>query len=115
MPPAGVCDDGLFSTLLVAYCALVANGQNLSQAEFVTAIQSQIGFDEATLNGLYEMLIDMPYYYLPYAYGYAKLRYLERTAEEKQGAAFDQKAFFTEYLNCGPSYFNLIEARLSGK
>lgn len=107
--------DGIFSTVLVAYCALLANGQDLTQEEFTGVIQQQVGLDADTVAGLYDMLIDMPYYYLPYAYGYARLRSLERAAEEKAGSAFDQKAFFTDYLNCGPSYFNLIEERLAAR
>lgn len=107
--------DSMFNTLLVTFCTLVANGMDVDKAGFISTIQSFFNLPDESLEAIYEICVDMPYYYLPYAYGYAKLRYLEQTAEEEQGEAFDQKAFFTEYLNCGPSYFNLIEARLSAE
>lgn len=101
-----------FDTLLITYCTLLANGYDLDKASFVQRVQMIFNLPTESLESIYDLAVDMPFYYLPYAYGYAKLRSLERAAEQKQGADFDQKAFFTDYLNCGPSYFNIIEEKL---
>lgn len=103
----------MYDTLLCAYCALVVNGYDMTQEAFIQYMQQLVNLDEDTLNQLYTISVNMPYYYLPYAYGYAKLRSFERAAQEKQGNDYDQKAFFKFYLDCGPSYFNLIEDRLN--
>jgi uncharacterized protein (DUF885 family) len=105
--------EGMYDTLLCAYCALVVNGYDMTQEAFIQYMQQLVNLDEDTLNQLYTISVNMPYYYLPYAYGYAKLRSFERAAQEKQGNDYDQKAFFKFYLDCGPSYFNLIEDRLN--
>ena len=58
-------------------------------------------------------IIGHPFYYMPYAYGYARLTNLISVARKALGQnKFDEKAFYAQYLSYGPSYFNLLSDRL---
>ena len=58
-------------------------------------------------------IIGHPFYYMPYAYGYARIINLMDIARKSIGSTkFDEKAFYAQYLNYGPSYFNLLADRL---
>ncbi len=66
-------------------------------------------FEEA----LYDpFVIGNPFYGMPYAYGYARIVELHDIAKARLGKAYDQKAFDTQYLSYGPTYFNLLADRL---
>ena len=69
---------------------------------------------ESFRKDIYEpFILGHPFYYMPYAYGYARLLNLMDIARNSLGARFDEKAFYARYLNYGPSYFNLLAERLS--
>ena len=57
-------------------------------------------------------IVGNPFYGIPYAYGYARINDLHDSAKKVLGKNYDQKAFDTQYLNYGPSYFNLLADRL---
>jgi uncharacterized protein (DUF885 family) len=57
-------------------------------------------------------IIGSPFYYMPYAYGYARLLDLMERTRNTLGDKFDEKAFYAQYLNYGPSHFNLLADRL---
>ena len=85
---------------------------------FETAYQmfsTYFGYSDDMFRGeIYEpFIIGHPFYYMPYAYGYARLTNLLATARKTIGMdKFDEKAFYAQYLNYGPSYFNLLADRL---
>ena len=58
-------------------------------------------------------IIGHPFYYMPYAYGYARLINLMSLSRRTMGNdKFDEKAFYAQYLSYGPSFFNLLADRL---
>lgn len=68
--------------------------------------------DATDCKELYQMAVDMPFYYMPYAFGYANMIQLQKTYEEKAGENYDETTFLTAFLDVGPSYFNIIEPAL---
>ena len=58
-------------------------------------------------------IIGNPLYGIPYAYGYARIVELHEEAEKVLGSKYDQKAFDTQYLSYGPTYFHLLADRLA--
>ena len=62
---------------------------------------------------IYEpFIVGNPFYGIPYAYGYARIMDMHKTAQKNLGKKYDQKVFDTQYLSYGPTYFNLLEERL---
>ena len=57
-------------------------------------------------------IVGNPFYGIPYAYGYARIIDLHDNAQKTLGKKYDQKVFDTQYLNYGPTYFNLLADRL---
>ena len=57
-------------------------------------------------------IVGNPFYGIPYAYGYARIIDLHDNAQKALGKKYDQKVFDTQYLNYGPTYFNLLAERL---
>ncbi len=57
-------------------------------------------------------IVGNPFYGIPYAYGYARIIDLHDNAQKALGRKYDQKVFDTQYLNYGPTYFNLLAERL---
>ena len=72
------------------------------------------GYSDDMFKGeIYEpFIIGHPFYYMPYAYGYARLTSLVSAARKTMGDRFDEKAFYAQYMSYGPSYFNLLAERL---
>ena len=102
------------ATELMGYLSIRVN---LFGDSFETAYQmfsTYFGYSDDMFKGeIYEpFIIGHPFYYMPYAYGYARLTSLVSTARKTLGDKFDEKAFYTQYLNYGPSYFNLLAERL---
>ena len=58
-------------------------------------------------------IVGNPFYGIPYAYGYARIIELHDIAKKAMGSGkYSQKAFDTQYLSYGPTYFNLLADRL---
>ena len=57
-------------------------------------------------------LINEPDYFMKYAFGIANMFVLYDKIKEERGDAFDEDAFLKEFLDLGPSFFNLIEERM---
>jgi uncharacterized protein (DUF885 family) len=103
------------ATELVGYLSLRVNyfGDSLDQAFIL--FSAYFNYDrEEFRQEIYEpFLLGHPFYYMPYAYGYARLNDLYATARKTIGKdKFDEKAFYAQYLSYGPSYFNLLAERL---
>ena len=73
-----------------------------------------LGYDRTEFRSeIYEpFILGHPFYYLPYAYGYARLMDLHTQASLTLGSRYDRKAFDAAYLSFGPSYFNILARRL---
>ncbi len=79
-----------------------------SQMGRLTGLDKQ-GFRDELYN---PFILGHPFYYMTYAYGYARLNNLIDVAKETLESKYDEKAFYAQYLNYGPSYFNLLADRL---
>ena len=102
------------ATELLGYLSIRVN---LYGDSFGTAYQmfsTYFGYSDDMFKGeIYEpFIIGHPFYYMPYAYGYARLTSLVSAARKTMGDRFDEKAFYAQYMSYGPSYFNLLAERL---
>lgn len=71
-------------------------------------LQQIYNLDEDTVNEIYDALIANPGNYLQYYAGCLEIERMRAEAEEKLGAAFDEKAFHTFILDMGPAPFTII-------
>ena len=90
---------------LIAYCTILVNGLGYSRAQLKTFLKETFGFDSATCDAIYEICVEMPYYYLPYTYGLSRFR----SIYSKLGYS-DWKSFYEDCFAIGPTYFHLLEA-----
>ena len=99
---------------LVAYWTIRVNCFGDSFDKVYAQMGRLLGEDKETFRKeIYEpFIIGHPFYYIPYAYGYARLVNLIDVAQQKLGDRFDEKAFLAQYLSYGPSSFNLLADRL---
>ena len=99
---------------LVAYWTIRVNCFGDSFDKVYAQMGRLLGEDKETFRKeIYEpFIIGHPFYYMPYAYGYARLVNLIDVAQQKLGDRFDEKAFLAQYLSYGPSSFNLLADRL---
>lgn len=100
-----------YSLELVAYASVVVNLYDYTQTQCVNYFK-RLGITEKGARDIYQFSVDNPFYYMNYAYSYARLQDIYDTAKQKLGKAFDEKAFFKAYLDCGPAPFDLIDARI---
>lgn len=70
---------------------------------------NQFSGDEATSIKIYDVLLEEPAIYLPYAVGYLEIMGLRNMAEEVQGDDFNIKEFHKFLLDIGPAQFGIIE------
>ena len=89
-----------------------------SKAKAISYIKQFAG-EEETSTKIYEVQLEEPGIYLPYAVGYLEIKELKDMAEEARGEDFDIKEFHKFMLDMGPAQFGLIEdhmeAWLSGE
>lgn len=81
-------------------------GWNKSKA--VAYINQFAGDEEASVK-IYDVLLEEPAIYLPYAVGYLEIMELRNIAEEAQGGDFNIKEFHKFLLDIGPAQFGIIE------
>ena len=67
---------------------------------------------EENAEAYYQYAIMDPYYYLPYAIGYAQLSGMLRQAENDLGTEFDTGEFLSAYLNYGPAQFPILREQM---
>lgn len=101
-----------YSLMLYAYSAVMINGYEVTLDDYIRYIES-LGYDAQTAKEIYQFSVDNPFYYMNYAYSYARLQNIYNSAQKKLGSAFDEKEFFKTYLDCGPAPFDLIEDRIN--
>jgi len=81
-------------------------GWNKSKA--VSYIKQFVG-DEAVATEIYEVLLEEPAIYLPYAIGYLEIKELRNKAQDAKGNEFNIKDFHKFMLDIGPAQFSVIE------
>ena len=64
------------------------------------------------INSLYEIIIEEPGDYLPYAVGYIEISRMLNEVKEKQGDDFNLKEFHKSILDAGPAPFTSIKSHL---
>lgn len=69
----------------------------------------QFAGDEAVASKIYEVLLEEPAIYLPYAVGYLEIMELRNKAEAIQGEDFNIRDFHKFILDMGPAQFGIIE------
>ena len=101
---------------LVGYWTIRVNCFGDSFDKVYAQMGRLLGDDKETFRKeIYEpFIIGHPFYYMPYAYGYARLIDLMEGASRTLGDRYDEKAFYAQYLSYGPTYFNLLSERLDG-
>ena len=99
---------------MVGYWAIRVNwfGDDFDQVYTQLGRLTGMGEEEFRTDIYEPFIIGHPFYYMPYAYGYARLISFVEEAQKTLGAKFDEKAFYAQYLNYGPSYFDLLAERL---
>lgn len=68
--------------------------------------------DSATSESIYDVLLEEPAIYLPYAVGYLEIKELRDKAESVQGDNFNLKDFHKFLLDIGPAPFDIINGRM---
>lgn len=113
---SGIDEDlaALFETnnevvlLMYARADIGIHYEGWTKAKAVSYI-NQFSGDEDTSVKIYEVLLEEPAIYLPYAVGYLEIMNLRHLAETKQGDAFNAKDFHKFLLDIGPAQFGIIE------
>lgn len=100
-----------YTTMIATYISIKVNYYNMDRKGVVSTCE-WYGLTKDFADYAYEMAIDNPYYYMPYAFGYANLMEFYYKVYEETEDEDSIKAFYEFYLDLGPSYFNLIEKKL---
>lgn len=102
--------DSLWSgTLMPAYISLQVNAEGWTREDVRELMKNfNMGGDEFDdyIDVLYEYAVDMPFTFIPYAFGYSYTCDLYSSASEAGG--FEPKEYFDRYLSFGPCYYNQL-------
>ena len=106
------CNDMASNALLLAITSIKVNYEGM-EPEDLKEYLSAFGLGEDMyVDLLFEYAVNMPFYALSYAVGYAQLASLMRSLSADMGENYVQKDVLTQYLNYGPAYFNLLRERM---
>jgi uncharacterized protein (DUF885 family) len=94
--------------LMYARADIGIHYEGWTKAKAVSYI-NQFAGDEATSVKIYDVLLEEPSIYLPYAVGYLEIMELRNTAQRLLGDDFDIKNFHKFLLDIGPAQFGIIE------
>jgi uncharacterized protein (DUF885 family) len=94
--------------LMYARADIGIHYEGWSKSKALSYIKQYTGDDE-TSRKIYEVLLEEPGIYLPYAVGYLEIKELRETAEKTLGENFDIKDFHKFMLDIGPAQFGLIK------
>ena len=78
-------------------------------SEYFSTNNCPLGKD--AIKQLYNIILEEPGDYLPYAVGYVEINRMLLEAKEKNGNDFNIKDFHTAILNAGPAPFNSIKSQ----
>ena len=105
-----------FNTLLPAVASILVNYYGYNEESLATSLSKYLQFFDVDTkeiaSSFYATSVEMPFYYMKYAVGYAQLKALIRYAQDELGDAYDESAFLKAYLDMGRGQFNLIEERM---
>ena len=108
--------DGLATrvdTILPALVSILVNYYGYSEEAIKTRMEALFASNaEEMASAYYDLAIEMPYYYMKYAVGYAQIKSLMQDAQDELGDSFDEKAFLKAYLDTGRGQFNLVKERM---
>ena len=100
--------DSSVTKAVYALLDIRVNYEGWNREETASFLQQIYNLDEDTVNEIYDALIANPGNYLQYYAGCLEIERMRAEAEEKLGAAFDEKAFHTFILGMGPAPFTII-------
>ena len=107
----GICrikqlNSVLANVLIPAYVSLQVNAFNWSKDDIKGYIKN-FGLDNMDyVNLLYEYSVNMPLYFFNYAMGYTYTTMIYESVNPQKKA--EKLKFFTEYLNYGPCYYDIL-------
>lgn len=99
------------TNLIIMVCTLKVNGMGTSK-QGLRDYLSTWGMDQYT-DEILDICINMPIYYFKYSGGFCELYNLTNRIKKTLKDNFDSVKFYEEYLSWGPSYFDLLNARMS--
>lgn len=92
---------------LMAYCSILVNGEGYSRSDFESFMKSTFGYPKYTADYLYGLCVDMPFYYISYAYSMARFRDIwEKSGIEDIGDLYEA------CFRIGPTRFDILEELL---
>lgn len=100
--------DSSVTKAVYALLDIRVNYEGWNREETASFLQQIYNLDEDTVNEIYDALIANPGNYLQYYAGCLEIERMRAEAEEKLGAAFDEKEFHTFILDMGPAPFTII-------
>ena len=89
---------------LITYCSIIINGLGYSKTEFRNYLKNAFGYDSETADTIYDIGVQLPFYYMPYTYGLSRFRKIY----EDVGYS-DWKTFYEDCFAVGPTFFHLLE------
>lgn len=101
----------ILNCLMPAMYSVRVNYEGWEQGDIYDSLLD-FGLDyEDLAQTYYEMAVDMPFYFMEYAMGYTLFNGVMRDYLAKSGATEQQ--FYVDYLNIGPTYFDLVREKLA--
>ena len=100
-------------TILPAVVSILVTYYGYSEDAIKTRLEALFASDaEEMAKAYYDLAVEMPYYYMKYAVGYAQIIALMQDAKDELGDSYDEKAFLKAYLDTGRGQFNLVKERM---
>lgn len=99
-----LADEWMMNDML-AYCSVLVNGLGYTKTKLKSHLKEVYQYDSVTAETIYEICVELPFYYIPYVYGFARFR----SIFEKLGYS-DWKSFYEDCFAVGPTSFHLLEA-----
>lgn len=100
----------ILNCLMPAMYSIKVNYEGWEAGDILDSIQG-FGLNYPDLaQTYYELAVDMPFYFMEYAMGYTLFNGVMRDYLEKDGATEEQ--FYIDYLDLGPTYFDVVRDRL---
>ncbi|MCL2672554.1 MAG: DUF885 domain-containing protein [Clostridiales bacterium] len=96
-----------YEPVLMSAVSILVNAKGYSPADLAATFQS-LGWSASYWERLYQISVDMPFYYMPYGFGYANMLLLQDAYMEATGDEYNEYTFLTSFLDLGPTYFNII-------
>lgn len=93
---------------IYALCDLGIHYKHWSKEQLRTFLQAHGIYADASINSIYQNIIDSPGSYLPYTVGYLEIQKLKKDFEKAAGNAYTDKLFHTWLLDAGPAPYSVL-------